>query len=358
MGKIPPKITSKHKTDERLARDCALRLGKLGTNDLEQLLGCIKNDPRVLVPPMPGYDSGVHLLGDKYVVVSTDPCIGVPEEWFGWLLIHYAASDVALFGAKPEFCTVNFLAPQKTKPTVFRELMNQTCKAADQLQMAIVTGHSGTYNGISTLIGVCTAYGTIEKSDLITPDGAKPEDCIYCIKPIGLEVAVNFAILQKCIAKRIFGAQKTKRLEGFVPMQSCVKEALLLAKTGAVHAMHDATEGGLIAALNEMAEASKVGFRIDYARIPICKEAQTLGKRFKLSDERLLSLSSTGTVLASVNPRAREKVDLTLRRHNVQAAVLGAFTEGMQRVLLKGGKRVSFPRDADDPYASILSGRL
>ena len=47
---------------------------------------------------MIGYDAGVHRLGDKYVVVAADPCTGVPEEWFGWLLINYAASDVALFG--------------------------------------------------------------------------------------------------------------------------------------------------------------------------------------------------------------------------------------------------------------------
>ena len=55
---------------------------------------------------MIGYDAGVHSLGDQCVVVSTDPCTGVPEEWFGWLLINYAASDVALSGAKPQFCTI------------------------------------------------------------------------------------------------------------------------------------------------------------------------------------------------------------------------------------------------------------
>ena len=84
-------------------------MGKLDSEELKKLLSCIRKDPRVVVPPMPGYDAGVHLIGDKYLVVATDPCIGVPEEWFGWLLIHYAASDVALFGAKPEFCTVTLL---------------------------------------------------------------------------------------------------------------------------------------------------------------------------------------------------------------------------------------------------------
>jgi len=332
------------------------KLGKLSAKELRRVLSCIRKDPRVIVQPCPGYDSGVHLIGDKFLVISTDPCIDVPEEWFGWLLIHYAASDVALFGAKPEFCTINLLGPPSIKPQTFLKVMQQTCCAADELQMAIVTGHTGTYDGLSTLVGVCTAYGIIDRSKLITPSGAKPGDYIYCIKPIGLEVAVNFALSRKDMAQRIFGHQETQELEELVPMQSCVREALLLAETGSVHAMHDATEGGLTAALNEMAEASKVGLKVEFERIPISKEVKTLRKQFQLSDKQLLSMSSTGTILASVSPKAKEKVDTTMRRCKVQANVLGIFTKDKHRTLVRDGKEVLFPEDADDPYARILSG--
>ena len=84
-------------------------MGKLPPEELKKLLNCIKKDSRVVIPPTIGYDSGVHMFDGKYMVVATDPCTGVPEEWFGWLLINYAASDVALSGAKPEFCTINLL---------------------------------------------------------------------------------------------------------------------------------------------------------------------------------------------------------------------------------------------------------
>jgi hydrogenase expression/formation protein HypE len=333
-------------------------MGKLATEELKKLLDCIKEDARVIVPPRPGYDSGVHLIGNKCLVISTDPCIGVPEEWFGWLLIHYAASDVALFGAKPEFCTINLLGPTSTKPQSFQRIMRQACIAADELQMAIVTGHTGTYNGLSAPIGVCTAYGMIDRGKIITPGGAKPADYIFCIKPIGQEVAVNLALTRRVAAKRIFGAQKTRELEKLVPMQSCVKEALLLAETGCIHAMHDATEGGLAAALNEMAEASKVGFRIDFEKIPICKETQALRRHFQLSDKQLLSMSSTGTILASASQKAKGKLEAHLRRNNIQANVLGIFTKNVQHILLKRGKETFFPEDTDDPYARILSGKL
>ena len=58
------------------------KMGKLPREDLQKLLGCIRKDPRVLVPPLPGYDAGVHFIGDKCIVVSTDPCIDVPEDVF------------------------------------------------------------------------------------------------------------------------------------------------------------------------------------------------------------------------------------------------------------------------------------
>ena len=112
-------------------------MGKLQTEDLKRLLSHIKKDPRVIVSPQLGFDSGIHLIDEnKYLVVSTDPCIGVPEEGFGWFLIHSVASDIALFGAKMEFCTINILGPPKTEPAVFQRITRQACDAANELDVA------------------------------------------------------------------------------------------------------------------------------------------------------------------------------------------------------------------------------
>ena len=207
-------------------------------------------------------------------------------------------------------------------------------------------------------MGACTAYGTVDKSKLITPGGAKPGDHVFCLKPLGQEVAINVALTRKVLAKKLFGYEKTQKLKELVPMQSCVREALLLAETCSVHAMHDATEGGLTAALNEMAEASKVGFKINFHSIPICKEAKTLQKHFKLSDQQLLSMSSTGTILASVSLGAEEKVEAIMHKNKIQANVIGIFTEDKRRILVRDSKETRFSEDADDPYARILSGKL
>ena len=333
-------------------------MGKLTTEELKKLLGCIKKNPRVIVPPSPGFDSGVHEIHGKCLVVSTDPCIGVPQKWFGWLLIHYAASDVALFGAKPEFCTINLLGTLHTPPHTFFKVMKQACQAADELGMAIVTGHTGTYEDLTTLVGVCTAYGMISKKELITPGGARLGDYILCTKPLGLEIAVNLALLNRKLAETLFGRARAEELSGLVTLQSCVKEALTLSKVKGVHAMHDATEGGLITALNELAQASRVGFKIEFEKIPIAAEAMALKRHFHLSDQQVLSMSSTGTILAAVDPEYRNEVVKTLRHKGIRASVLGVFTGEKDSILVHKGRKVASPKEAVDPYASILSGKL
>jgi hydrogenase expression/formation protein HypE len=333
-------------------------MGKLANKELQKLLSCIKKDPRVIIPPQVGYDAGVHRLGDKYVVVATDPCIDVPEEWFGWLLIHYAASDMALFGAKPEFCTVTLMGPCSTKPKKFQKIMKQTCNAASELNIAIVRGHTGTYESTSQLTGVCTVYGTVEKEKLITPGNAKPGDYILCTKPIGLETAVNFSLTHKRLAQRIFGTEQAENLAKQVRMQSCVKEALQLAKSGSVRAMHDATEGGFVAALNEIAEASKLGFNVQYEKLPMLPEVKKLQDAFRLSDEQVLALSSTGAILAAVKPEKKDEATEVLRKNGLEACFVGEFTKNTNRILMKNKKQTCFPEVADDPYARILLGKI
>ncbi|MCJ7763317.1 AIR synthase-related protein [Candidatus Bathyarchaeota archaeon] len=332
-------------------------MGKLAVEELRKLLGCIKKDPRVIVPPTIGYDAGVHLIGNKYLAVATDPCIDVPEEWFGWLLINYAASDVALFGAKPECCTVALLGSRSTKPQIFQRIMQQACGAADELAMAIVGGHTGTYDKVTGTLGVCTAYGAVAREKLVTPKNINVGDHILCTKSIGLETVVNFSLMHRALAEKLFGTEQAKRLSKLVRLQSCVNEALQLSTVGGVHAMHDATEGGLVAALNELAENAHLGFEVDFEKIPISTEARTLQQSFGLTDEQVLAMSSTGTILAAVHPQDKEEVEEILRKNGLSASFLGVFTKNRSCILMKNQQRTRFPKDAEDPYANILSAQ-
>jgi len=331
-------------------------MGKLATEDLETVLRCIKSTRKVIVPPTVGFDSGVHQINDDtYMVIKTDPCLGVPLEWFGWFLIQYAASDVAIFGAKPEYVAINLLGPSGTHTNAFEKIMRQTCETARELDLDIITGHTGTYKELATIIGTCTAYGFVQKSDLITPGGAKPDDYIICIKPIGLETLINFALMNKLQAQKLFGIGAAANLAAQIKMQTCVREALLLAKVEGVSAMHDATEGGFLMALNEIADASNLGFRIDFSKLPITRELQLLRKHFHLSRRQVMSASSTGTLLAAVSPRVKNEVVKSLSELGIVVKPIGVFTKDKQRVITYDGKKCKFPLKPADPYVKIVS---
>jgi hydrogenase expression/formation protein HypE len=122
--------------------------------------------------------------------------------------------------------------------------------------------------------------------------------------------------------------------------------------------MHDATEGGLTTALNEMAEASRLGFEIEFEKLPISSEMELLQKSFGLTYEQVLSTSSTGTVLAAVEPTAKKKVEEVLREIGVSASFMGTFTKNKKRELVKDGRQKTFSKVADDPYDRILSGKV
>lgn len=330
-------------------------MGKLSAKALKDMLSCVKSTSKTIVPPMAGFDSGVHEISPNMcMVITTDPCLGAPKKWLGWFLIQYAASDVAVFGARPEYAAINLLGPPKTSASAFKRIMRQVCETADELGVSIITGHTGTYDELSTIVGTCTAYGFVSKSKLITPAGAKPDDYILCIKPIGLETLINFALTHKQQAKKLFGSEQAAHLEAQIKMQTCVKEALLLAQLGGISSMHDATEGGFVSALNEIASASNVGFTVDYAKLPITRELQILAEHFQLSRKQIMSTSSTGTLLTAVSPETRDKAIEIVSKQGIVVETIGVFTEDKKRTIKYDGKKTRFPLQHDDPYDRIM----
>jgi hydrogenase maturation factor len=100
-----------------------------------------------------------------------------------------------------------------------------------------------------------------------------------------------------------------------------------------------------------------VGFRVDWEKIPKSKEVLALQNYFNLSDEQVLAMSSTGTVLAAVDAVAKEKIRAVLRQIGLTAYFLGEFTENKKRIVVRLGKETAFPEVPDDPYGLIVSGK-
>ncbi|MBC7345755.1 MAG: AIR synthase, partial [Clostridia bacterium] len=104
-------------------------IGKLDQCSFSQIiyprLG--EKNPRILLGPRHGVDAAVIDLGNQVLVVAEDPTFGMPAllPYFGWSIVHIAASDVAVLGVKPEYLTICLLLPPGSSPSLLEEIWEQ-----------------------------------------------------------------------------------------------------------------------------------------------------------------------------------------------------------------------------------------
>jgi len=244
---------------------------KIGKITLQEFERYIVNrlgapNPRVLVPPRTGIDAGVIETGEGQVlVVAEDPIFpapGLPLETFGWFTVHIGASDVAVMGVKPEYMTYSLLMPPSTPDEDFQTIVDSIHQAALELEIAIVGGHTGYYPAVNIpIIGGITVFSLTSRDRLVTPEGAQAGDAVLLTKGPAVETAALLSILYKDrLAERYPPDLVSAALE-LHKQVTCVKDALIAARWGAT-AMHDATEGGVMGGLFEVANASNKGMVI------------------------------------------------------------------------------------------------
>jgi hydrogenase maturation factor len=112
-----------------------------------------------------------------------------------------------------------------------------------------------------------------------------------------------------------------------------VPEGLLAAELGAA-ALHDPTEGGLLGAVWELAEAAGCGYELWAERVPIRPETRAICEYFAADP---LKLISSGALLAA----APDGPGLAagLRAGGIEAAVIGRLTASSERWLVRDGQR-------------------
>lgn len=106
----------------------------------------------------------------------------------------------------------------------------------------------------------------------------------------------------------------------------CVRDALTAATAGPVRAMHDATEGGLAGALNEV--AASAGVRIDVKReaVPIRPGVAEFCDAVGMDP---WAATTGGTLVLAVDPSGTNAVLAALRDRGTPVARVGQVSEGV-----------------------------
>jgi hydrogenase expression/formation protein HypE len=309
------------------------------------------DDPRVLVPPAPGIDAAAVDLGDRVLVATSDP-ITFAADRIGWYAVHVNANDIAVMGATPRWFLATVLLPRGTTAAAATAIFADLRHACAELRIALVGGHTEVAQGVERPIVAGTMLGEASPGRLVTSAGARPGDMLIVTGGIAIE---GSAVLAREAAAAALAQGLSEdviaRAAAFLdrPGISVVRAARAISDSVPVHAMHDATEGGLATALRELAEASRVGIAVTGGTLPVLAETRALCDTLGLDP---LGLLASGCLIAAVAPADAPAALAALSAAGIAAWTIGRATPTAEGLMLTGrGAPRPLPAFARDELA-------
>jgi len=341
-----------------------MMFGKPNVQYMSQTVYRLKGKKRseVLKGPQHGLDVSVVRLGKGKVMVATsDPLSYIPQvgpEASAWLSIHLLASDLTTTGFAPIYGLFDFNLPPamgNSQFALFWKAFHNECK---KLGISIIGGHTGKYPGIDySVIGGGVLLATGSEKSYLTSSMAHPGDEVILTKGAAIETT---AVLTRTFPRRVKKALGPKLFSmawNYLGKTSTVRDALTASSIGVrrdgVTAMHDATEGGVIAGLIELASASNLGMIVNLESIPISEESRALCDHFRI--DPMVSLSEGSLIIAS-RPAKTDKILSKLTSAGIPSSVVGNMTSkfrGCKAATGRGMRSLSYP-DVD-PYWKAYS---
>ena len=147
----------------------------------------------MVVGPRLGEDAAVIDMGDRYLVATSDPITFATED-LGWYALQVNANDIAVRGARPRWFLVTVLLPEgRYRRGRGDALFEQLGAACEELDVALVGGHTEVTHGLDRPIVVGTMLGEVAQDKLVTTGGARVGDAVVLTKGVPLEGAAIIA---------------------------------------------------------------------------------------------------------------------------------------------------------------------
>jgi hydrogenase expression/formation protein HypE len=298
--------------------------GKLPPRLLEKLLKSCAAPPScgVVLGPRYGEDAAVLEISGKFLVAKTDP-ITFTADRIGWYAVNINANDLATMGARPRWFLATFLFPEgRTTDALVEKVFGETVKACRSLGITLAGGHTEITVGLDRPIVVGQMLGEVEPDKLVRKESQRPGDLVILTKGVAIEGTTILAREKANVLRRKIGAKHLKQAQQLFskPGISVVRDAHLALEHGEVHAMHDATEGGVLTGLVELARAGRVGLRVWKEKIPVLEETQLLARVLRFDP---LALLASGALLIVAEPRSATGIVTALRRRRIAAQIIG-----------------------------------
>ncbi len=328
-----------------------MEVGKIPNDILKKIiLDKIRiNRKEVLLRPKIGEDCAALDFGEYTCVMSSDPITGASHE-VGRLAVHVSCNDIASCGVEPIGLMVTILAPPGTTEDELAAVMGQISDTAYSLNVDIIGGHTEITDSVNRFVIMSTSIGRTLSGRMVTTSGAIPGDYIILTKSAGIEGTAIIANEKEETLTEAIGIELVKRAKGLMDDISVVKEGLIAGEFGS-SSMHDVTEGGVLGAIWEAAEASEVGVKIYKDKIPVDQVTVIISDYFNLDP---LKLISSGCML--ITCKDGEGLVKKLEENGVKATIIGTVTEDLKKLLIVNNNAEEIKQPASDElYKAVLT---
>ncbi len=255
----------------------------------------------------------------------------------GSLAVHGTVNDLAMCGATPLALSTSLILEEGLPMADLWRVVQSMQAAAAAVGVPIVTGDTKVVDrGKGDGVFVNTAgIGLVPAGISIAPNLARPGDLVLVSGAIAVHGIAIMSVREGL-------AFETTLASDSAPLHTLVQGLIETAGTG-LHVLRDPTRGGVASALNEIAQAARVGIELDERAIPIWDAVRGACEILGLDP---LYVANEGKCLALVAPEAASAALATLRAHplGAEAAIIGQIVASHPgRVLLRsriGGTRV------------------
>lgn len=239
------------------------------------------------------------------------------------------ANNLATAGAEPVAAELVIFLPESVEEPELKALMSEAEGIAAELNIQIIGGQTRVSSAVRQPLATVTGYG-IRKTSAVQMDVRKKlagQDIIIT-KWIGLEGTADLAARNQEELLTRYPAYLVEEAAAFDRYYSILPEAATAVKSGGC-TMHDISEGGVFAALWEMAEGAGVGLTIDMKKLPLRQETVEVCEFCNVNPYELRS----GGSLIIASPEGTTVVE-ALAAEGIPAVIVGRFTDSNERLIL------------------------
>ncbi|WP_261817132.1 hydrogenase expression/formation protein HypE [Vibrio gallicus] len=259
---------------------------------------------------------------DSFVI---DP-IFFPGGNIGKLAVCGTVNDLAVGGAIPKYLSVGFVLEEGLPMTDLEQIVIAMAQTAKEAGVSIVTGDTKV-----------VARGACDKIFINTAGiGVIPSQCNVATTEIqnGDKIIVTGTLGDHAVA--ILQARNELALSGSI-VSDCAPLNLLtqpLLQHPGVHAMRDATRGGVAAVCNEIADQSKLGMIINEASLPLHPEVTAVSEILGLDP---LLMANEGKAVIFVDAKQAESLLATIKSlpFGQDATIIGNVVNSVDGVFIE-----------------------